>query len=201
MRRAGSLQIVAVFVVVAVPVVVACGGKLDGQDNGSGSGNTSGTPSSSASGTSSASGSTKPGTQPPPLCDSQGLSTQSGSTCAVSFKRTIFPNYLSSSGTWRCADSNCHGPSGAAGTSVNLPTIDDSDPKKAYAVLVSYSFQNKPYVDACSLDPNASGVLCNLSGACQPRMPQSGGGVVPSDPTPQEIADVKTWLSCGAPFN
>jgi len=133
-------------------------------------------------------------------CDDAGLSTQT-TTCSVSFSTTIFAKYMQATGTWKCTDSSCHGPTGSSGTSANAPTIDGSDPKKAYAALAGYPFQGKPYIDACSTDPSASGMDANLTGAAQPKMPQSGAGVSPPGATPDEITDLETWLKCGAPQN
>ncbi|MEO8874128.1 MAG: hypothetical protein ABI461_00960 [Polyangiaceae bacterium] len=133
-------------------------------------------------------------------CDDAGLST-STATCGVSFATTIFGKYMAATGTWKCTDSSCHGPTGSSGTSANAPTIDGTDPKKAYAALATYRFQGKMYINACSIDPSASGMDSNLTGAAQPKMPQSGAGVSPPGATPDELTDLETWLKCGAPDN
>ena len=40
-----------------------------------------------------------------------GAGPLDGGACpAVSWKNTIYPKYIAATGTWKCADANCHGP-------------------------------------------------------------------------------------------
>lgn len=142
---------------------------------------------------------TTPGAPAP--CDSSGQSTQEGGTCTVSWATDIFPK-IQPGGVWKCADANCHGPAGAAGTGPNSPTIDGTDSQKAYAALVAFSVDStNPYINACSSDPSASEMPANLRGDIQQQMPTQGAGVSPANATPGDIATLETWLACGAPFN
>ena len=133
------------------------------------------------------------------LCMGQG--PVDGGACAVSWSTTIYPKYISAAGTWKCADANCHGP-GAA----QLPSISD-DVAKAYLSLATYlgsgatSFARKAYINPCSIDPATSALDCNIKGSCTPKMPVTGASVASAGATAAEIADVDTWLKCGAPFN
>lgn len=127
-----------------------------------------------------------------------GAGPLDGGACAVSWKTTIYPLYMSAAGTWKCADAACHGPGSATS-----PSISD-DPLKAYLALATYvspSFGGKPYVNACSVDPATSAISCNLLGSCLPIMPTTGVGVMGASPTAAENADIDKWLKCGAPFN
>ena len=188
-------HILAALAFVGIPIAAACGGEV-APENGNASSDagkkTQPTPTGSP---------TTPTPPPTALCDAKGLSELDGSTCAVSFTNTIFAKYMSASGTWKCSDGNCHGPSGPSGFSENAPTIDDSNALNAYTTLAQLQLNGEPYINTCSNDPNASSVYCNLKGTCAPTMPQSGAGVDSPGPTAPEIADLETWLKCGAPFN
>jgi hypothetical protein len=194
------LRLSVAFVFVAVPVaVIACGSEDDTRYGGpAGLSGKKVEPVSAATSTGAA------GTLSP--CTDGGLSALEGGACAVSFQTTIWGKYMSATGTWKCADANCHGPSGSAGTSTNPPTIDGTPngAMNAYVALAQYRTfpgQTIPYINACSSDPTQSVMDCNLNAACTPAMPQAGAGVTPSAPTAQEIEDLETWLKCGAPFN
>lgn len=133
------------------------------------------------------------------LCGGAGpIASGDGGTCAVSFTTTIYQKYMAATGTWKCADAACHGPG-----SLTSPSISDN-PKAAYLSLANYkgaSFALKPYINPCAVDPATSAMTCNLSNACPPLMPTTGVGVTGAVATPAELADVATWLACGAPFN
>jgi hypothetical protein len=130
-----------------------------------------------------------------------GAGPLDGGACAVSWKNTIYPKYMSAAGTWKCADANCHGPGSA-----QLPPISD-DPLKAYLTLATTkgsgltSFATKVYINPCSTDPAQAALSCNLLGSCTPIMPVTGGSVSSAGATAAENADVDTWLKCGSPFN
>ncbi|MEO7113857.1 MAG: hypothetical protein ABI183_25680 [Polyangiaceae bacterium] len=190
------LRLAVAFVFVAVPVVViACGSEDDTRYGGPAGLSGKKVEPVAAGASTNAAGTLSP-------CTDGGVSALEGGTCAVHFADTIFTKYMSATGTWKCADTNCHGPQGSAGTSTNAPTIDGMDPRKAYVALAQFTGINaEPYINGCSTNPGASAMDCNLNGACSPTMPQSGAGVSPPGPTPQEIEDVETWLKCGAPFN
>jgi hypothetical protein len=198
LKSRSTARLFAAFVVIAIPAAVACGSEDDTRYGGPlGLSGKKVPPATTATSTANV-------TALAP-CTDAGLSAVEGGSCTVSFQQTIFTKYMSATGTWKCTDSNCHGPSGSAGTSTNAPTIDGTDPLKAYTALAQFTTfpgQNSaPYINACSTDPTASVLDCNLNGACSPKMPQSGAGVSVPGPTAQEIEDVETWLKCGAPYN
>jgi hypothetical protein len=190
------LRLGVALVFVGVPVVViACGSEDDTRYGGpAGLSGKKVAPVATVTATGAA------GTLSP--CTDGGLSALEGGTCAVSFQTTIWGKYMVATGTWKCSDTNCHGPQGSAGTSTNAPTIDGTVALNAYTALAQFrGLQGEPYINACSTDPGASAMDCNINAACTPAMPQSGAGVAPAGPTPQEIEDLETWLKCGAPFN
>lgn len=139
----------------------------------------------------------------PAPCDEAGASTAEGGSCTVSFQQTIFAKYMNgTTGTWKCASSSCHGPSGSSGVGVNAPTIDGTNARATYNALTQFnSLQGMPYINACTTDPSGSAIDCNLKGGCQPQMPTTGAGVSSASAQPAEISDLETWLQCGAPFN
>jgi hypothetical protein len=169
--------------VLAVPLSVACGSEDDTRYGGpAGLSGKRVPPISSGTSSSVSSG-------PPTACADAGV-------CAVSFQQTIFAKYMAASGTWKCADSSCHG----AGSS-QAPSIDGTNAQAAYDSLTTYTqLQGEPYIAACATDPTASAIECNLKGSCS-QMPQTGGGVNAAQPTAAELQDLDTWLTCGAPFN
>jgi hypothetical protein len=181
-RSFSSAQLLAAFVVVVVPLaVIACGSEDDTRYGGPAG--LSGKRVAPIPGTPAASG-----TAPSSACDA--------GACAVSFQQTIFAKYMAASGTWKCADSSCHG----AGSSQD-PSIDGTNAQAAYNSLTAYTeLQGEPYIAACATDPSASAIDCNLKGACS-QMPQAGAGVNAAQPTAAELQDLDTWLACGAPFN
>ena len=135
------------------------------------------------------------------LCDSTGQSTNEGGTCDVSWTNDIYPKMLPT-GVWQCANTACHGPTGSSGVGPNEPTIDGTDPAKAYASLVVYKIDNtNPYINGCSMDPTASDMPATLKGDKSSQMPTQGTGVSPANATAADITTLETWLACGAPLN
>ena len=190
------LAAAALFLSTLVPLALACGSEDETRYGGpSGlSGRKVPDPSQEQGATS------NPGAPAP--CNEAGASTAEGGACAVSFTTTIFGKYMTANGSWKCANTNCHGPTGAAGTGANAPTIDGTDPAKAYAALTQFNgLQGMPYINACTTDPAGSAIDCDLKGACQPQMPTTGAGVSAASAQPNEISDLETWLQCGAPLN
>jgi hypothetical protein len=172
----------AACVVLIVPIVVACGSEDDTRY---------GAPSG-------LSGKRVPpiGSATSPVSSAPAGQCADAGPCAVSFQQTIFAKYMAASGTWKCADSSCHG----AG-STQEPSIDGTNAQAAYNSLTTYTdLQDEPYVAACATDPTASAIDCNLKGSCS-QMPQTGAGVNAAQPTAAELVDLDTWLACGAPFN
>jgi hypothetical protein len=179
--RSHFVQIVGAFVVVLVPIIVACGSEDDTRYGG---------PAGLA------------GKRVAPITTATSAVAQGSSTscdagaCAVSFTQTIYGKYMVASGTWKCADSSCHG----AG-STQEPSIDGTSAQNAYNSLTTYTdLQGEPYIAACATNPSDSAMDCNLKGSCS-QMPQEGAGVGAAAPTAAELADLDTWLACGAPFN
>lgn len=124
------------------------------------------------------------------LCN--GMGAIDGGPCPVKFSTDIWP-MMSASGKWQCADSACHG-----GTAQS-PFIND--PASAYNNLVAYKIGGKPYVNPCSIDPDASTFACNLQGTCGIQ-----GMPIPNPPArpaaqATDIGKVVTWAQCGAPNN
>lgn len=126
------------------------------------------------------------------LCN--GAGPVDGGTCQIKFGADIWP-LMAATGTWACADSNCHG-----GTSQS-PAIHD--PASAYTNLAAWhSTGGRPYINPCSTDVDASAFVCNLEGACGAQampIPDSTKGRGPATPT--DIGKVVTWLQCGSPNN
>lgn len=113
--------------------------------------------------------------------------------CTVSYTKDIWP-MMAATGVWKCADSNCHG-----GTALN-PYIND--PASAYANLIAYKINGKPYVNPCTTDPSKSTFVCNLDGTCGQQampVPDSSKNLMPAVAT--DIGKVRSWMQCGAPFN
>lgn len=179
--RSYFVQVVGAFVVLLVPIVVACGSEDDTRYGGpEGLAGKRVAPISTAT--------SAVATGPSSACDA--------GACAVSFQTTIYAKYMAASGTWKCADSSCHG----AG-STQEPSIDGTNAQNAYNSLTTYTdLQGEPYIAACATDPTASAIDCNLKGSCS-QMPLEGAGVGAAAPTAAELADLDTWLACGAPFN
>ncbi len=106
------------------------------------------------------------------------------------WRTVIYPNLKNS---WNCANAGCHSPGSKD------PTVDTSDAgaTATWAALVAYKIGEKRYVDPCSVDPNDSAIMCNLTfsqGKCGTPMPQAQTlGAADKDA-------VEKWLKCGAPL-
>ena len=189
------LAAAALFLSTLIPLALACGSEDETRYGGP-----SGLSGRKVPDPASAVGTASVGAPAP--CNEAGASTQEGGSCAVSFTNTIFAKYMKSGGTWNCANTNCHGPTGAAGTGANAPTIDGTNPQAAYNALTQFNGINGiPYINGCTTDPSGSAIDCDLKGACQPQMPTTGAGVSSATAQPAEIQDLETWLQCGAPLN
>lgn len=110
--------------------------------------------------------------------------------CAVSFK-----SILAAFKAANCQTAgSCHG-----GTSPpNQPRIDPDDPNGMWAEFAGFKLSNgKLYINPCSTDPAQSTIGCNVNAAasCGALMPPGGG--LPAN----VVADIDTWLKCGAPNN
>ena len=67
-----------------------------------------------------------------------------------------------------------------------------------WAAFASFKLKNgKLYINPCSTDPAQSTIACNVNAAatCGALMPPGTG--LPA----QVVADMATWLKCGAPNN
>ncbi|HEY1959935.1 MAG TPA: hypothetical protein VGH28_30210 [Polyangiaceae bacterium] len=113
-------------------------------------------------------------------------------TCAVSFQNDIWSKM---STTWHCSDAKCHG-----GTSYQ-PKLDTAD--DAYDNMMTYMIGTKPYINPCSIDPDASAFVCNISsppcGAAQ--MPFPDNTLMSGPMSGSDLTLVQTWVACGAPKN
>jgi hypothetical protein len=132
------------------------------------------------------------GTTSQPLCVRNGgsLIADSG-TCAVSFKSILAAFKTASCQT----EGSCHG----GASPPNSPRINPDDPNGMWAEFSAFKLSNgKMYVNPCSTDPTQSTIGCNVNGSapCGTRaMPTDLG--LPAN----VIADIDTWLACGAPNN
>lgn len=129
-----------------------------------------------------------------PFCVKAGGTIVKSDTCAVSFAKDVLGAFGRS--TPNCSQANCHGGS----TPQNQPPIDTNDATSTWTRFTQFQLDDKFYVNPCSNDPKASGILCNLysadtSGACGVHMPQSGQLAA------DDLAKVEAWLKCGAPNN
>lgn len=131
------------------------------------------------------------------LCN--GGPTVSDPNCVQKWS-DIYAKYVKATGTWKCADAQCHQPAGS-GNPPFPPSISNDDPKKAWESLVAHKLANKRYIDPCTKTPENSAMNCNLVGTCTPQMPQTGTGVSVGAATTAELTEVNLWLACGAPNN
>jgi len=115
-----------------------------------------------------------------------------GGACTVSWNNDIWPKMT---GTWHCSDAKCHG-----GTAYQ-PQLDTAD--DAYNNMMTYKVGTLPYINPCSLDPDASAFVCNVSnpncGAAQMPFPDNTLGSGPM--SGGDLSLVTTWVQCGAPKN
>lgn len=117
-----------------------------------------------------------------------------GGTCAISFKKDIYPNMIAA-GPWQCASSKCHG-----GT--QAPVIDAGSPQAVIDSLKGYTIKvgsaQVPYINTDGgTDPSSSAFECNVTGQCGQGMPIAPGKALSSD----EVCRIDAWLRCGAPNN
>jgi hypothetical protein len=108
--------------------------------------------------------------------------------CLVSFKDDIAPLFDEGA----CWSSSCHGEK-------YLPKMKKDDLQATWESLrrhINPTFK-KPYINACTIDPDASYIVDNLNGA------QTGGLQMPQGLTfvPQKVEKFSQWVACGAPFN
>ncbi len=135
----------------------------------------------------------------PPADDAAADGGSSGGDaggCSVSFTRDIFPN-MKAGGAWQCASASCH----ASG--VNTPMLTD-DAAQIYNALSTFKLlppaPDLPYILPCVTDEKKSAFVCNITTAnCGIQMPLTTGGA--TVPTTHQIAQIKTWVACGAEFN
>ncbi len=118
-----------------------------------------------------------------------GALVDGGGACAVSFK-TILAAFKDAS----CQTVSCHG----GATPPNQPRINPDDPAGMWAEFAAFKLSNgKLYINPCSTDPTESSMACNVDNAapCGAVMPPGVG--LPAN----VVADIQTWLTCGAPNN
>lgn len=132
-----------------------------------------------------------PGSGSTPECVKAGGTLVDGGPCAVSFK-SILEAFRGAN----CQTAgSCHGGS----TPPNQPRIDPDDPDGMWAEFANFKLSNgKLYINPCSTDSSESTIGCNVdvnASACGVLMPP-GIGL-----SAEVVADIDTWLKCGAPNN
>jgi len=131
------------------------------------------------------------GTGVPECVRAGGTLVDAGAPCAISFRANILESFKAAT----CNTSgSCHG-----GTDPpNQPRIDPADAPAMWTEFAAFKLSNgKLYINPCSTDPAQSGIACNVNkdAPCGVVMPPGGGF------PPNSIADIETWLKCGAPNN
>jgi hypothetical protein len=186
-------------------LAVACGGDVDAVHYGPSTGLTGKVPTTLAEGGAAAppptGGGNDSGSTASALCN--GAGPLDGGTCAISWKKDIYPK-MQPAGAWKCSDTtSCHG-----GKSGQVPpVIDPVDSHTAYMELVNYkssSNGNKPYISPCTKSPGDSTFVCNVqpTGNCGILgMPSQTATPGAKALTTQEQADLLTWVQCAAPEN
>ncbi|WP_394822904.1 hypothetical protein [Pendulispora albinea] len=127
------------------------------------------------------------------LCGGKG--PIDGGPCDTSWKKDIFEPMFKTAGTMKCSSGTaCHGDNGTS------PIMSDTDPEAARAQLALFIMpgNKKPYIDVCGKDPDGSGMVCNLGGACGSQMPKTSTGQLA---TAAQMETIRKWLACGAPNN
>lgn len=116
-----------------------------------------------------------------------GTIVEQTTPCATSFKTDIVPLLAA------CGVVGCHGGASPA----NQPPIDAANPEQLWKEFASFKLNDKYYVNPCSTDPAESAIECNsnLDAPCGVVMPP-GTGL-----TPDQIATINAWTTCGAPNN
>ena len=80
----------------------------------------------------------------------------------------------------------------------NKPRIDPDQPDVTWLALATFKLSNNTlYINPCSTDPTQSALACNVNATtpCGTLMPPGTG--LPAN----VVADIDTWLKCGAPKN
>ena len=117
-----------------------------------------------------------------PAC---GTPVADAGACTVSFKTQIFPTL-----TATCLGAGCHS---------NTPPLIAADAPTTYDTFVKFKISDGEaiYVNPCTVDDTKSKIVCNLQGktGCGTKMPLS------KTYADTDIANITTWLKCGAPNN
>jgi hypothetical protein len=126
-----------------------------------------------------------------PDCVRAGGALVDGGACAISFKTNILDAFKAAN----CQTVGlCHG----GPTPPNQPRIDPDDAPGTWAGFTNFKITSGTiYVNPCSTDPAQSTIACNVNSAapCGSLMPAGAG--LPAN----VVADIETWLKCGAPNN
>lgn len=128
-----------------------------------------------------------------PECVKSGGQLLDAGTCTVSFKTNILPAFQAAN----CQTAgSCHG----GQSPPNQPRIDPADGPGMWNEFAAFKISNPatiPYINPCSTDATKSTIACNVNKAapCGSLMPPGLG--LP----PNVVADIETWLKCGAPNN
>ena len=130
---------------------------------------------------------------PPLQCEGSLPGPTKDGGCLVSWSTTIFPK-IQATGPFKCGDgAGCHGTERA-------PVVVAGNPDLTYANFTTYKLGQRQYIatGAAAKEADASAILCNLKidSVCGTTMPP-GQGLACG----QDIAELKAWLSCGAPNN
>ncbi|HTJ83289.1 MAG TPA: hypothetical protein VL400_16335 [Polyangiaceae bacterium] len=130
-----------------------------------------------------------------------GLECTPDPDCDVSFANDVYPVLANKA---KCGSSGCHL---MATNGFQFPNA----PVDAREALLAYTYQgSSPYVVPC--DAAGSKLSCNLRleddaegpfGTCGSQMPKAlaSDGVNDAPLTPEELALVTDWITCGAPAN
>jgi hypothetical protein len=130
-------------------------------------------------------------------CQTGGTPLVDGGPCTVSWSQTIYPA-MQATGAWGCAATGaCHGTGNVA------PNLSGTTSSSFYTVLANYTLvpgNANPFFNPCSTDPTKSTFVCNTSptGTCGNLMPLAGGVGTMTD---AGLAEIATWVACGAPQN
>ncbi|MCK6586694.1 MAG: hypothetical protein HUU21_34725 [Polyangiaceae bacterium] len=139
-----------------------------------------------------------PGGPKPPAADCPDIPQDPDGTCSTDtadWVNDVFPIFATEGAKKAsCTSLACHGGDPATAPRVYLP-VDDA--KASFEALTKYDGAQKyPYVNTG--DPKHSWILCNLE------VPPGVGQVMPAQPgamTPEELATVKKWASCGMVYD
>ncbi len=125
---------------------------------------------------------------PATICDGGG--PIDGGPCAVSFKTTLMPLFITN-----CGSASCH----SAATGVK-PKMDPANPDVTWANFVAQQpITGKRYINPCSTDKTASSIVCNMAATpCGTGMPLPAPGSFAAQPI---ATQTDIWLACGSPNN